>query len=120
LFLDKTFYAQKSRSVLANLRSNSALRDQLITGFLLPSTLATMSEEDMADEQRKKQRVKERSDALVSAILKPDDLNDENATPVAIGCPSCSGFDCLSRLLVSKKSSSKGDTWGAKDVEDSC
>ncbi|EED23412.1 PHD finger domain protein, putative [Talaromyces stipitatus ATCC 10500] len=45
-------YKNQLRSIMFNVKANSSLRDRLLSGSLAPSTLATMSSQDMASEEQ--------------------------------------------------------------------
>ena len=49
-------YSDKFRMVLANVKQNSSLRDQLLTGQLSPNEFSKMSSEDMASKELKEQK----------------------------------------------------------------
>ncbi|OKL55746.1 hypothetical protein UA08_08973 [Talaromyces atroroseus] len=45
-------YRNQLRTITFNVKNNASLRDRLLTGNLAPSTLATMSSQDMASEEQ--------------------------------------------------------------------
>lgn len=45
-------YRNQLRTITFNVKANSSLRDRLLTGTLTPTTLATMSSQDMASEEQ--------------------------------------------------------------------
>ncbi|PVH71056.1 SPOC-domain-containing protein [Cadophora sp. DSE1049] len=70
---DKHSYTAKCRMIAANLKTNQELTDRLLKRTLLPSALATMSSDDMASKELKKEVAGLKARADKQAIMVTDD-----------------------------------------------
>mmetsp|Transcript_44602 Transcript_44602/g.105756 ORF Transcript_44602/g.105756 Transcript_44602/m.105756 type:complete len:282 (-) Transcript_44602:35-880(-) len=92
-------YTSQTRSILYNLKdsSNSAFGAKLLSGELLPSTLPTMTSEDMASEHKSAERAKARLESLQESAVKADD----NAQVTdAYTCERCKGKRCTYTVVT--------------------
>ncbi|KAI1003699.1 hypothetical protein K3495_g4509 [Podosphaera aphanis] len=70
---DKAAYAKQSRAIASNLKHNLELSEGLLSGTLLPQTLAVMSTDDMASQELKKEKEKMKARADKQSIMVVDD-----------------------------------------------
>ncbi|KAG4439163.1 hypothetical protein IFR05_005362 [Cadophora sp. M221] len=71
--LDKHSYTSKCRSIAANLKTNQDLTNRLLKRTLLPLALASMSSDDMASKELKKEVAGLKARADKQAIMVTDD-----------------------------------------------
>ena len=66
-------YSDKFRMVLANVKQNPSLRDQLLTGSLSANAFAKMSSEDMASKELKEQKAEMLKEAEKQSMIVQDE-----------------------------------------------
>lgn len=66
-------YSERLRMVLANVKQNASLRDQLLTGKLSPNLFSKMSSEDMASKELKEQKAEMLKESEKQSMIIQDD-----------------------------------------------
>ena len=66
-------YSDRLRMVLANVKQNASLRDQLLTGQLSPYTFSKMSSEDMASKELKEQKAEMLKESEKQSMIVQED-----------------------------------------------
>jgi hypothetical protein len=108
----KQAYKGRCRELVSNLKSNEDLKARLVEGTLLAEEFVSLSSQDMASADLKKERYEGLAESLKEATMDQSmgrTLTDEYQ------CPSCKEHEVEFALIAARVTHAKCDTWGQKD-----
>jgi hypothetical protein len=110
-----SFYSDRIRDLLYNLRSNSSLCISVLSGAVTPLHLISLSSAQLADNKLKLIRLQAREENRIESLGFA--LSSQSFTDAPeLQCTNCKEFQCGEKILSSRRDIGKEETWGSKDA----
>jgi hypothetical protein len=109
-------YTTAVRGLVAALRRNAALRDDVLSGRVTPAELVAAPADKLATSEQRCARAVMEKRAAEAATL--DGIGDGAVHTTETTCPACAARDAYKVNVGGVRDIGKSETWGSKDAGD--